>query len=321
MAHSQKRTYLAYSRGFLPEQLPLGSLFVDPANPLGHERKRWRSTLSTSQLDDWAIGEGKEEAISLEVHATREWLAGASILHAFRGKIDRKGFVDIQLTGDSGRRLQLDRPETFLNEVILKEPTARTWIADQLSICHQMSFVQRICGRFVKTPKIWMVTGVQYVTNARVSDTSSKSLTSSLTGSIPIPEPVAATAAIPTVSIKASYTNKDVSKCGALHPNEKIWAAQFSALDVKYIRGMEESANVLLDQLIPIHEPMDQGLNGIRGSMYQPTNNAEIGSDMSAVVRGLERDRAVEDLSADSMLDEVLDADWDLFDRFVGKDS
>jgi hypothetical protein len=36
----QKRTYLVYSRGLMPSGMTLGSLYLDPANPLDDERKR-----------------------------------------------------------------------------------------------------------------------------------------------------------------------------------------------------------------------------------------------------------------------------------------
>lgn len=43
MYSEQKRTYLVYSRGLLPEDLKLGSLYLDPANPLDGEHKRFES--------------------------------------------------------------------------------------------------------------------------------------------------------------------------------------------------------------------------------------------------------------------------------------
>ncbi len=43
MKTDHDRTYLVYSRGLQPDMLPLGSLFLDPANPLGHEKKRYRA--------------------------------------------------------------------------------------------------------------------------------------------------------------------------------------------------------------------------------------------------------------------------------------
>jgi hypothetical protein len=43
MNGKQKRTYLVYSRGLLPDDLKLGSLYLDPANPLDGENKRSES--------------------------------------------------------------------------------------------------------------------------------------------------------------------------------------------------------------------------------------------------------------------------------------
>lgn len=45
MNTQQKRTYLVYSRGLSRKDIALGSLYLDPANPLDGERKRFECTL------------------------------------------------------------------------------------------------------------------------------------------------------------------------------------------------------------------------------------------------------------------------------------
>ena len=43
MQSDLKRTYLIYSRGLMPDDLQLGSLHIDPANPVdSDENKRFR---------------------------------------------------------------------------------------------------------------------------------------------------------------------------------------------------------------------------------------------------------------------------------------
>lgn len=39
MIGEQTRTYLLYSRGLMPDDLTLGSLHLDPANPIDNESK------------------------------------------------------------------------------------------------------------------------------------------------------------------------------------------------------------------------------------------------------------------------------------------
>jgi hypothetical protein len=46
MLAQQKRTFLVYSRGLLPADLRLGSLYLDPANPLDGEHRRYESELT-----------------------------------------------------------------------------------------------------------------------------------------------------------------------------------------------------------------------------------------------------------------------------------
>ena len=38
---SQKRTFLVYSRGLSDDDMSLGNLYLDPANPLDIEQKRF----------------------------------------------------------------------------------------------------------------------------------------------------------------------------------------------------------------------------------------------------------------------------------------
>lgn len=97
-----------------------------------------------------------------------------------------------------------NRPEAFLNEVILASETARLWLANSLSIFHRMSLFEKFRRGTVKAPKIWMVTGVQYVSGSRITDTVSNTLSNSISAAVPMPDPVAALTMIEAVKVKAT---------------------------------------------------------------------------------------------------------------------
>ncbi|KAB5550886.1 hypothetical protein GE09DRAFT_153509 [Coniochaeta sp. 2T2.1] len=331
MKTDQDRTYLVYSRGLQPDKLPLGSLFLDPANPLGHERKRWRADVSAAELEAWTGQPDTETSPSFKVHATREWLAGAQILDIFRGEVGRKGVVEVNIEGDVGRRVQIDRPEAFLNEVILPTESARKWIADWLfAFKHSSPFKKRRRGGLTfKPPKIWMVTGVQLVAGARITDTASKTLVNSLAANVPLPEPVAAAMGGFTVAgVEGKKNRARGVEVKGLHPEEKVWAAQFAALkiDAKTIsKDAEGRAEVLLEEkYVELKEAEIFGLGGIRlGGDDEETGHGESDDELevgevSGLVLGNDLSGSPgEDDGPMSLLDEVLDVDWALVHEYL----
>ncbi|KAB5576045.1 hypothetical protein GE09DRAFT_613687 [Coniochaeta sp. 2T2.1] len=330
MKTDQDRTYLVYSRGLQPDKLPLGSLFLDPANPLGHERKRCRADVSAAELEAWTGPPDVEISPLFKVHATREWLAGAQILDIFRGEVGRKGFVEVNIEGDTGRRLQIDRPEAFLNEVILPTDSARKWITDWLfAFKHSSPFKKlRRGGLTFKPPKIWMVTGVQLVAGARITDTASKTLVNSLTANAPLPKPVAAVMGSTIAGVDGKKNRDAGVQVKGFHPDEKVWAAQFAALkiDTKTAsKDAEGRAEVLLEEkYVELKEAEIFGLGGIRlggedeeTGQGEPEDELEVGEVSGLVLGNDSSEGRDEDGLPMSLLDEVLDADWDLVHEYL----
>jgi hypothetical protein len=105
----EKRTYLVYSRGLMPTDLPLGSLFIDPANPLDGERKRFICPLTTDELAPWLGPVDYDDNCTLTVDVSREWLLGGGALDLAHGKFTDTKSRGIKVSGISGRRVQINR--------------------------------------------------------------------------------------------------------------------------------------------------------------------------------------------------------------------
>ena len=182
-----------------------------------------------------------------------------------------------------------------------------------------MSFAERIRRGAVKAPKLWMVTGVQYISNAHLTDTTSRELSNSFGATVPLPEPVAALAMIPAVEFEVAKGRTKASQTISRHSDEKVWAAQFAQLEVKYFKGLENDAGNLSTRRIALQEPVDLGLKGIRGD-ESPDDTTERSLEKVAEVSGLDTDRwygtGAEEVT---ILDEILDADWELFDSYLQK--
>jgi len=184
-----------------------------------------------------------------------------------------------------------------------------------------MSRVTRLWPGASKQPRIWMVTGVQYISGAHITDTASKALFASIDITLPLPEPVAATAMVlmpggpNSLEVTASGQRSDYSQMEYCHADERVWAAQFTALDVKYSRSVETTCNSALPGWISLRDLVDLGPAGVRGD---DGSNIQEDIEKFAEVRGLEEE-GMSQLGKDgtSVLDSMLDVDWDLLNKYL----
>ncbi|PQE08860.1 Metacaspase-1 protein [Rutstroemia sp. NJR-2017a BBW] len=315
MSGQQKRTYLVYSRGLLPQDLKLGSLYLDPANPLDGEYKRFESVLGEDDLKDWTGVPEIDKPIELKITASRLWLINSGLFSLVRGEIGRESSYEVKISGTSGRRFQIKRPESFLNEVILKFPPARAWLANQLSISRYVYYLNRATLGLNKLPRIWLVTGIQYITNAEVVATRAQSKKISASVNIPIPEPIAAVATILggqegiAGGIENSRTNGTTTFYH--HADERVWAAQFTQLSVKFSPG-PISADELPTRL-PLHDLVDIKSGGIRNE------DRPVGPSLSeefAETSVLDDEGCVIQPYGEDLLNLMQDVDWTLVDKF-----
>ncbi|XTI83114.1 hypothetical protein V2W45_1358774 [Cenococcum geophilum] len=82
----QKRTYFVYSRGLMPDDLRLGSLYIDPANPLDGEQKRFMCPLMDIELYGWTGDAKYNDSCILNFNTLRDWLADAGVLSLFKSE-------------------------------------------------------------------------------------------------------------------------------------------------------------------------------------------------------------------------------------------
>lgn len=159
-----------------------------------------------------------------------------------------------------------------------------------------------------------MVTGIQFISNARITDTAFRELTTYLGMTVPVPEPIAALAMIPAFEIEGSKGKTKSSQSISRLLDEKVWAAQFSQVEVKFLKGLD--ADGPLTRLITLREPVDLKLGGIRGKNHTD-ETTPTGSEKYAEVSGLHYEKGDQkNTEEDTILDEILDADWELYDTY-----
>lgn len=155
-----------------------------------------------------------------------------------------------------------------------------------------------------------MVTGLQYLEDATASVGGGTERVTE--GSVKIPPPdlavVAAMADINAIDVKGSVSRNEESTSTYGHQDERIWAAQFRALDVRYHVDAEGDQSPKTGSTwIALHGPENIGGQGIREG-----DDVESGSvPVYAEIAGMEEDCGI------SVLETMLDVDWALLDELL----
>ncbi|KAI0490820.1 hypothetical protein F4859DRAFT_24728 [Xylaria cf. heliscus] len=282
---NQKNTYLPYTRGILPDELRLGSLYLDPHNPnLGLEKFRFEykeRILSNEQywesIQAWT-GEPEVDDIApyiLRFQASTEWASQAKVIDAVNVGADKTKTRDISIVGTQARRYQIKKPEKFLRQQVLTQPEVKKWIVDRLSISFWARWNHhRKTGEPWKAPSIWLVTGIHLISDGRVHSGWNVGL--DVHGGIRA-DPGTLTGGPPT-----GVSAADVQ--GSLNQNvqmenlygqsgERVWCAQFMELAVDFTNGpRRDESQGWFTRLFPnkeievlqLRQVEDLGVGGVR---------------------------------------------------------
>ncbi|RAK77810.1 uncharacterized protein BO72DRAFT_485674 [Aspergillus fijiensis CBS 313.89] len=270
--------FLVYSRGLRPEILKLGSLCLDPANPVGDSQKIYQCPIKDAELSPWMSSSGDEIHCTLNLSASRGWLAGANCADISPQDTGEDSNVGVRLEGEQGRRVTIQRPGLFLEQVILPSAEAKRWLATQLTVSRTMHYLSRAILGTARHPRVWLVTGLQYISKARIEAGWSHSPHAS-TGipGLTLDPTVAALTGLadasgqgPHVGIKAGGSTGD--------DTEKIWAAQFAELKMNF--RPRDLATVRLPEEIQLRQFSPLGGMGFQG--HEPVPSQEI-----ATIEGL----------------------------------
>ncbi|KAI0434710.1 hypothetical protein F5Y09DRAFT_337377 [Xylaria sp. FL1042] len=282
---NQKNTYLPYIRGILPDELRLGSLYLDPYNPnLGLEKLRFEYKEKIlpgekywESITAWT-GEPEVDDIEpyiLRFQATTEWASQANVIDAANLGADKTKTRDVSIVGTQARRYQIKRPEQFLHQQVLTQPGVKKWIADRLSISFYARWKHhQKTGEPWKAPSIWLVTGVHLISNGRVH--SGWNVGFSIQGSISA-DPGTLAGGTPTgtsaADVQGSLKKNVQMETLYGHSGERIWCAQFMELAVDFTNGPQRNESQgWVTRLFPkkevevlqLRQVEDLGVSGVR---------------------------------------------------------
>lgn len=200
--------------------------------------------------------------------------------------------------------------------MILASPEARIWLADKLSVSRTVYHLSQVGLK--KQPHIWMVTGIQYITDAVVFDKQTRRQTGSASANILIPEPISAAVTVLggqeglSGGFEADYASRTRTAYG--HKDERVWAAQFTQLAVQFTSALMSSNE--LPNRIPLRDVVDIKSGAVRAAskIADFTLSGEF-----AEVCGLEDDYM--ELSGEELLKRMQDVDWGMLNLFLAQTS
>ncbi|KAI8633068.1 hypothetical protein F5Y19DRAFT_287117 [Xylariaceae sp. FL1651] len=328
---SQKNTYLPYTRGIPPDELRLGSLYLDPYNPnLGLEKFRFEfkdKTLSNKKywesIKAWT-GEPDIDDIKpyvLRFKATTDWALQAKVIDAVSVGAEKTKSRDVSIVGTKARRFQIKKPETFFRQQVLTQPEVKKWITDRLSISFYARWKHhRQTGEPWKAPSIWLVTGIHLVSDGRVHSgwdvgfrvEGKASLDAgTIAGGLPTGKKAAT---VSELSRKEVHMENLYGQSG-----ERIWCAQFMELAVDYTNGPTRTNSQgwhlrLLPkqqvEVLGLRQVEDLGVSGVRRAATAAKEASSIDwKNHQAIIIGLQAtgDEEIETAAADGDTDTTVE--------------
>ncbi|KAH8704767.1 hypothetical protein BGW36DRAFT_412936 [Talaromyces proteolyticus] len=224
----EEKSFFLYETGRELDVLCLGNLVLgDYTNPTTARHYTHRpltdieteNYVSASELSECTIRNGSSWGPGLSV--TASGFSQASL------KFDDSSTTIV--AAKKGRRVVLKNPGTFLNFHILRTPEAQNELRKWVSAARSDLILKL---KSLRTPKIWMLTGVYILDDAAVLSISKRDLHTSIgIGSNTLFDlmtvPVGGSIGLGS----SSYLESRMSFTGS-----HVWAAQYRLLDIRYIK-------------------------------------------------------------------------------------
>lgn len=233
----QKRTFLPYERGIPPEDLRLGSLYINPLEPtdgLDSERFEYREDIERqteydAHIKQWTRKEEIDVPFSIQFESSQASSVGLSFSEwlGVKGERDKAKLATLQ--GASGRRVKIRKPEVFLGEVMKQEGVER-WIRKHASIAHKSTNGKHKW----KAPELWVVTGIQYVTGGEFHFQGSASSKMGASAGGDLGAALGAASGAFRTKAEASRERSEGAQYDFGHSEERVWAAQFMPVKIEF---------------------------------------------------------------------------------------
>ncbi|KAG4433272.1 hypothetical protein IFR05_011242 [Cadophora sp. M221] len=335
MAPQQKRSFLPYTRGINPEDLRLGSLYLNPLDPDdGLESKRFEYQEDLDQeeyekhVQKWIRREQKDErGCSLDFEMSKDTSLALKFSDLVKAEGSANSTVTATLEGKSGRRLKIKKPETFLRDEVMAQKGVREWVRTQASI----SFRGHFGMHKFKAPEVWMVTGIQLVTGGDVRVGSSRSVNGTVGASGDVGVAFGAPPGMAAVGAEISHGHNSEANNAYGYDDERVWAAQFMEVKIEYGTDADKAIKSNDNSIVPatiktlqLEDIADLRIRGIRASQNlraQANGQTYVKPPklIARVVIGEDEDEGSEDegiqLSDNPYTEALKNTDWEMYNE------
>ncbi|KAL2063778.1 hypothetical protein VTL71DRAFT_5583 [Oculimacula yallundae] len=339
MAPQQKRSFLPYERGINPEDLRLGSLYLNPLDPDdGLERKRFEYQEELEQdeyekhIHNWIRREQKDEnGCSIDFVISQDSSLGVKFSDLIKAEGNSASTITATLEGKSGRRLKIKKPEKFLRDEVMVQEDVQEWLRTQASIAFKGIFGMH---RF-KAPEIWMCTGVQLVTDGLVHVGSSRSMNGTVGASGDVGLAFGAPPGVAAIGAEAHHGRSSAANNTYGYGGERVWAAQFMEVKIEYgskedkkIRSKDNGFVPATITTFQLEDIADLRARGIRASqnLRAEANGQKYVKPPKPVARVMTSGEEQEEENSDGDDDEIhfsdhpymevlQDTDWEMYDE------
>ncbi|KAG5746258.1 hypothetical protein H9Q70_011059 [Fusarium xylarioides] len=297
MNHREKSTYLVYHHGRDPAKLRLGNLVVFPQTP--EDSDPYVFPFSPSDLRGWTGNPQCVESLKIKIRDSNEAQLSGNVSPVAQGGVRRLKGSSLIINGEKASRFQIDQPTDFLNREILSRSDAREWLHSRVTVARRIYYMNQLKPGKARHPDIWLVTGIQLMSNVTVRSESQSQTNIHAGVEIPPPELTSGITAILAsdsgIGVKGEQVHDAESSIEYEHTDERVWAAQFRRLKLKFRMEKQTSPSAIGN--VSLRDLLDLGQLGIRKPLKQDV-------DPMLYVDGVHEDdaRVLRDCMADEEL-------------------
>jgi hypothetical protein len=150
--------------------------------------------------------------------------------------------------------------------VILGCPEAKRWLNSRIRVVRKIFYLNRLRIGRDRHPQIWIVTGIQLLSDATVR--SEQAASASVGVNLQVPAPEIMSAAAVALGDRGGFGGQVSNKKGGgsiveyHHVDERVWAAQFRRLRLNFIK--EGTTDPAPAREVSLHDLLDLGRMGMR---------------------------------------------------------
>jgi hypothetical protein len=203
-------------------------------------------------IRQWCWSDDIVAAFQADFHRSKDTTIAGNLSDYITASSSNTSSDIASIAGVAGRRMSLRKPEEFVKEDVLKQEGVMEWLRIQAPA---IKYSQRLKifseNKAWNSPEIWVCTGLQMVKNGNSYYGSERECLKSLKVNADASEFIAVPAGAVSAGFNIAWNKAVGSSTEYSFEGERIWAAQFMQLTVRYGTESDTYMTAKLDRDIP----------------------------------------------------------------------